>query len=114
MPICRWRLGDILLISKRFAGGESAYALARGLCESLACLLHLREWIDNASDVVAVLAREMGLLDAEPPRPAARHPGEALALAGHFSRWSTFTHSFSRTFYPARYPLRCSHTILTG
>ena len=114
MPICRWWLGDILKIAARLTEGESAYAIARSLFESLAGLLHIRGWIAKAGAVVATLSREMGLMDAEPPRPAATHPGEGLALICHFSRWPTFTHAFSRAFYPKRFPLRSSHTILTG
>lgn len=114
MPVCRWWLGDILLISKRFAQGETAYAIAKSLGESLASLLHLKDWIAKAAAVIAALAREMGLLDASPPRPAARHPGEALVLARRFPSWATFTHCFSRAFHPARFPVRSSHMILTG
>jgi hypothetical protein len=94
--------------------GETAYAIARSLCESLASLVHLKAWIAKAGAVVAALAREIGLMDAEPPRPTTTGPGEALALACRFPRWAKFTHSFSRTFYPKRFPLRSSHTILTG
>lgn len=77
-------------------------------------LLHLKGWIDKAGTVIAALAREWGLLDAEPPRPAATRTGEALALARRFPSWPKFTHFFSRTFYPKRFPLLTSHTILTG
>jgi len=94
--------------------GETAYAIARSLCESLAGLLHLKGWLAKAGAVLAALAREMGLLDAEPPRPAATRPGEALALARRFSSWPDFTHAFSRTLYPKRFPLRRSHMNLTG
>ena len=112
MPICRWWLDDILKIAVRLTEGESAYAIARSLFESLAGLLHIRGWIAKAGAVVAALARESGLLDAEPPRPAVT--GEALAMARRFSSWPKFTHFFSRTFYPKRFPLLTSHTILTG
>lgn len=94
--------------------GESAYAIARSLFESLAGMLHIRGWIERAGAVVAALAREMGLMDAEPPRPSATGPGEALAIIRRFSRWPSFTHAFSRAFYPNRFPLPSSHTILTG
>lgn len=114
MPICRWWLGDILKIVGRLAEGETAYAIARSLGESLAGLVHLKRWIAKASAVVASLAREMGLLDAEPPRPAATDPGEALALACRFSSWPSFTHAFSRVLYPKRFSLWSTHTILTG
>jgi len=80
----------------------------------LASLLHLKGWIAKAGEVIAALARELGLLDAEPPRPAATSTGEALALACRFSSWPKFTHAFSRAFYPKRFPLLTSHTILTG
>lgn len=94
--------------------GETAYAIARSLFESLASLLHLKFWIVKAGAVIVVLARELGLLDAEPPRPATTGTGEALAMARRFSSWPPFTHFFSRTFYPKRFPLLTSHTILTG
>lgn len=114
MPICRWWLDDILKITERLTEGETAYAIAKCLCESLAGMLHLKGWIAKAGAVVAALAREMGLMDAEPPRPSATRPGDALTLIRRFSRWPSFTHAFSRAFYPKRFPLRSSHTILTG
>jgi hypothetical protein len=114
LPVCRWRLEDILLIDKRFAGSESAYAIARSLSLSLAVLLHLHDWLAKAATVVAALLREMGLMDAAPPRPAAAHPGETLARASRVTPWARFTHSFSRAFYPKRFPVLRSHTILTG
>ena len=77
-------------------------------------MLHIRGWIAKAGEVVAALAREMGLMDTEPPRPSATGPGEAFAMARHFSSWPMFTHAFSRTFYSKRFPLLTSHTILTG
>lgn len=114
MPICRWWLDDLLKIAERLTKGETPYAIAKSLRESLAGVVHLKSWIAKAGAVASVLAREMGLMDAEPPRPAATFPGDGLALIRCFSRWSTFTHFFSRTFYPKRFPLRSSHTILTG
>jgi hypothetical protein len=94
--------------------GESAYAIAVSICESLASLIHLKGWIAKAGAVVLALTREMGLMDAEPPRPTPTRPGEALALAGGFSSWPVFTLAFSCVLYPKRFPLRSSHTILTG
>ena len=94
--------------------GETAYAIAKSLCESLASVLHLKGWIAKAGAVASALAREMGLMDAEPLRPVATRPGEAIALACRFPIWRSFTHSFSRVLYPKRFPLRSSHTILTG
>ncbi|MDQ3003593.1 MAG: hypothetical protein M3Y08_20335 [Fibrobacterota bacterium] len=114
LPISRWWLGDILTIAKRFAEGETAYAIARCLFESLASLRHLKVWLDMAGAVVAALFREMGLMDAEPPRPAATGFGEALTLAIRWPNWPDFTHAFSRAFYPKRFPLWSTHTILTG
>lgn len=114
MPICRWWRDDIFEIANRLAHGETAYAIARSLRESLTSLLHLKDWIARAGVVATVLAREMGFMDAEPPRPASTRPSEALALARRFSSWPKFTHVFSRTFYPKRFPLRSTHTILTG
>ena len=80
----------------------------------MASLVHIKAWLAKAGAVVTTLAREVGLMDAEPPRPAATCSGEALLLAYRFSRWSTFTHAFSRVFYPKRFPLWRAHTILTG
>jgi hypothetical protein len=114
LPICRWWLDDILKIAERFAKGETAYAIARSLRESLAGLLNLKGWLAKAGAVASALAWEKGLMDAEPPRPAATRPSEALSLARRFSSWPDFTHAFSHTFYPERFPLRRSHMILTG
>lgn len=113
LPICRWWLDDILKLAERFAKGETAYAIAGNLCESLASLVYLKGWIAKAGAVIAALAREWELLDAKPPSPATRTRG-ALALACCFPSWPDFTHPFSRTFYPNRFPLLTSHTILTG
>lgn len=114
MPICRWWLDDLLKIAERLAEGETPYAIAKSLCESLASVVHLKSWITKAGAVASALAREMGLMDAKPPRPAASRPGEALAWSCRISRWPIFTHEFSRTLYPKRFPLRSTHTILTG
>lgn len=114
LPICRWWLDDILEIAERLWEGETAYSIARSLGKSLAALVHLKRWLPLAGMVAAMLAREMGLMDAEPPRPAATHPGKALALARRFPGWRAFTHSFSRILYPKRFSLRSTHTILTG
>ena len=114
MPICRWWLVDLLKIAERLAEGETPYAIAKSLRESLAGVVHLKSWIAKAGAVASVLAREMGLMDAEPPRPATTRPGEALAWSCRLSRWPIFTHAFSRAFYPKRFSLRRSHTILTG
>lgn len=114
MPICRWWLNDLLKIAERLAEGETAYAIAKSLCESLASVVHLKRWIAKAGVVASVLAREMGLMDAEPPLSTATRPGDGLAWSSRFSRWPIFTHAFSRAFYPTRFPLRSSHMILTG
>ena len=113
LPICRWWIGDILKIAKCLALGETAYAIAKSLCESLASLVHLKAWIAKAADVIEVLAREIGALDATPP-PAPRTSGSRLTLTYLWPTWAAFTYSFSRTLYPKRFPLRSTHTILTG
>lgn len=114
LPICRWWLGDILEVAARFSRGESAYSIAKGLCESLASLLHLKAWMVRASAYLEALAREMGFMDAMPPRPAPMGWVEAFSLTGLRPAWPAFTHAFSRTFYPKRFPLWSTHTILTG
>lgn len=91
--------------------GESPYAIALSLCQYLASLLHLKGWTATAGEVVAALARSIGLMEALPPRPAPTHPGEALALASSWPSWPAFTHAFSRVLYPKRFPLRRTHTI---
>lgn len=93
--------------------GETAYAIAKSLCESLASLRYLKAWIAEAGMVAAVLAREMGLLDAT-PRRSPPTSGAGLTLAYQWPIWATFTYPFSRTLYPRRFPLRRTHTILTG
>jgi hypothetical protein len=112
--ICRWWLHDILDIAEMFAKGISAYAISKSLCETLSSVLHLRSWLIKAGPVVLALTREQGILDMAPDRPVPTGSGAALALACRWPTWPTFTHAFSRTFYPKRFPLRSSHTILTG
>lgn len=111
LPIYRWRLSDILEIGERFARGDTAYAIAKRLGESLFSLLNLRAWLTKAGALVETLAREMGLLD-QAPAPA--NAGAALTLACLWPTWPEFTHVFSRAFYPKRFSLLTSHTILTG
>lgn len=113
-PICRWWLHDILDIAEIFAKGISAYAISKSLCESLSSVLHLRTWLIKSGPVVLALTREQGLLDTAPARPVPTGHGEALALASCWPTWSAFTHDFSRTLYLKRFPLRSTHTILTG
>jgi Domain of unknown function (DUF6431) len=114
LPICRWHLGNLLVIVKRFSRGETAYAIARSLLESLASLLHLKGWLANAGALLEILARECGLLVQAPPRPPPANAGAALTLAYRWPTWPEFAHVFSRAFYPKRFPLLSSHTILTG
>jgi hypothetical protein len=111
LPVCRWQLSDLLEIGECFAKGASAYAIAKRLGESLFSLLNLRAWLTKAGALVETLAREMGLLDQAPP-PA--NAGAALTLAYRWPTWPELTHVFSRAFYPKRFPLLTSHTILTG
>ncbi|MEO6096424.1 MAG: DUF6431 domain-containing protein [Fibrobacteria bacterium] len=113
-PICRWWLHDILDIAEMFAKGISAYAIAHILCETLSSVLHLRTWLIKSGPMVLALTREQGLLDSVPVRPVPTEAGAALALAGRWPTWPAFTHAFSRTLYPMRFPLRRTHTILTG
>jgi hypothetical protein len=114
LPICRWFLGDILVIIKRFDQGESAYAIARSIGESLASLLHLKTWLKTAAATVERLARESGLLDTLPPRPISNDGGNRLKLTSLWPTWSEFAYSFSRSFYPKRFPFFKPHIILTG
>lgn len=112
--ICRWWLHDILDIAEMFAKGVSAYAIAKNLRESLSSVVRLIAWLAKAGPVVLVLTREQGLLDIAPAQPIPERAGEALSLASRWPMWPAFTHAFSRTLYPKRFPLRSSHTILTG
>jgi hypothetical protein len=114
LPICRWWLGDILLIAKRFARGESSYAIARSIGESLSSLVHLKSWMAKAGAVVHELARNLGLLEQAGPMAVPMAPISSLSPAFRFSSWAEFTHSFSHAFYPKRFPLSRSHMILTG
>lgn len=111
LPVCRWQLKDILEIGECFARGDSAYAIAKRLGESLSSLLNLRAFATKAGALVKTLAREMGLLEKAPP-PV--NEGANLALAYRWPSWVEFTHVFSRAFYPKRFPLFPPHTILTG
>lgn len=97
-----------------FAKGLSAYAIAKCLRESLSSVLRLGAWLAKAGPVVLALTREQGLLDMTPARPGPTGSGDALALANRWPTWPAFTHAFSRTLYPKRFPLRSTHTILTG
>jgi hypothetical protein len=113
LPISRWWLGDILGIAGRLASGETAYAISKGIGESISSLRRLKVWIGAAAVVVVVLAREIGLLDSAPP-PLPLKRSDALSLANRWPSWSAFTHAFSRVSYPKRFPLLSTHTILTG
>ena len=109
-PISRWNWSDILRIGGQLAI-QTPYAVAKSVGESLASLVRLKSWIVKAGALVETLTRERGLLDqASPPANA----GAALTLAYRWPTWSEFTHIFSHAFYPKRFPLLTSHTILTG
>lgn len=113
LPISRWWLVDILDIAGRLANGETVYAISKGIGESVSSLRRLKVWIGAAAVVVVVLAREIGLLDSTPP-PLLPKRSDALSLANRWPSWPAFTHTFSRAFYPKRFPLWSTHTILTG
>jgi hypothetical protein len=102
------------VIIKRFDQGESAYAIARSIGESLASLLHLKTWLKTAATTVERLARESGLLDTLPPRPISDNGANRLKLTSLWPTWSEFTYSFSRSFYPKRFPFFKPHINLTG
>jgi hypothetical protein len=114
LPICRWFLDAILAIIKRFDQGESAYAIARSIGESLASLVNLKAWLKTATSNVETLTRQHGLLDTLPPRPVSIHDTTRLKLTSLWPTWSEFTYSFSRCFYPERFPLFRSHINPTG
>lgn len=114
LPLCRWWVEDLIVIGEAFASGLSAYALAKILGESLASLLHLKAWIAKADPVALTLTRQEGLLEEKPPRPAPTHSGGGVALGRRWPTWPAFTHAFSRTLYPKRFPIFPVHTILTG
>jgi hypothetical protein len=113
LPICRWRLRDILDIAVRFSNGETAYAISKGIGESESSLRRLKVWMAKATEVIAALARELEPLAPTPPAPPPTS-GAGLTLAYRWPTWAAFTHAFSRTLYPKRFPLSVSHTILTG
>lgn len=112
-PVCRWEWGDILRVGGRLAD-ESSYSIARSVGESLSSLLHLKSWMVKAGVVVHELARNVGLLEPAESRAVPMDPIQSLSLAFRFSSWEAFTHSFSRAFYPIRFPLLKSHMIPTG
>ncbi len=113
LPICRWFLGDVLEIAASLAEGKTRYAIATRIGESLACIRNLNAWIGRAGDAVQVLTRGTGHLDPLPPGPTPTTSVAMLTLARLWPSWREFTHSFSRAFYPARFPGSPTHTILT-
>ena len=97
-----------------FAKGMSAYAIANRVRESLSSVLRLIAWLTKAGPVVLTLTREQGLLHMAPAHPVPTGSVDALALSSRWPTWPSFTHAFSRSLYPKRFPLRSTHTILTG
>lgn len=70
----------------------------------MASLRRLKSWLSKATEIITALSREMGFIEREPN----------LELGARWSTWPAFTHAFSRTLYPKRFPLMSFHTILTG
>ena len=64
--------------------------------------------------MVLALTREQALLDELPQPPPPASAAAALTLAYRFPSWPAFAHSFSRRFYPKRFPIFRSHVNLTG
>lgn len=113
-PICRWFWEDILRIAPRLSAGESVYSIAKAIRVSLAALRNLKAWISRAGPTILALTREQALWDALPQPTPPTCAAAALTLAYRFSSWPAFAHSFSRVFYPKRFPLCPSHVNLTG
>lgn len=114
LPICRWFLGDVLEIAAGLARGQTPYAIATRIGESLASIRNLKAWIGRAGAVILTLTRGAGYLDPLLQSPTPTTSVATLSLASLWPSWRKFTHSFFRTFYPARFPVSLTHTILTG
>lgn len=113
-PICRWWLDDILKICAWFADGESIYAIAKRLGESPSSLRNLKAWVVGAGATILELTLGANLLEETPPRATPTTTRTSISLVRLWPTWTTFTHSFSRAFYPKRFLFLPTHTILTG
>jgi transposase-like protein len=102
---CRWLPVDRLIIILRLASGQSLYAIAKALGETLYSLRRFASWLKMSIDFIANLAREKGPI--EPVSPPA-------TLALPWLTWQQFTHAFSRTLYPNMFARPTLHTIRTG
>ncbi len=114
LPICRWFLADVLEIAASLAQGQTLYAIAKRIGESLACIRNLKAWIGRAGAAILYLTLGAGHLDSQPQCPPPTTSVSLLSLARFWLSWGKFTHSFSRAFYPARFSVLPTHTILTG
>lgn len=114
LPICRWFLGDVAAIAASLVQGKTLYAIAKRIGESLACIRNLKAWIDRAGAAILYLTFGAGHMDSQPQRPTPTTSVSMLNLARLWPSWRKFTHSFSRAFYPSRFPVSPAHTILTG
>lgn len=103
----------MLEIAMSLAQGQTLYAIAKRVGKSLAGIRNLNAWIYRAGDAVQVLTRGAGHLDPLPLCPTPTTSVAMLTLARLWPNWREFTHSFSRAFYPARFPASITHTILT-
>ncbi len=104
----------MLEIAASLAQGQTFYAIAMRVGESLASIRNLNAWFGRAGDTVQVLARGAGHLDPLTPGPTPTTSLAMLALFRMWPSWQKFTHSLSRAFYLARFPVSPTHTILTG
>lgn len=111
----------------RLASGQSLYAIAKALVETLYSLRRFKAWIEKSLDFVTTLAREMGPIEpilplaeqAQPSLPSALQNTEApvaqdVIAALPWLTWRQFTHAFSRTLYPKIFVRPTLHTIRTG
>ena len=101
-------------IIKRFYQGESAYAIALSIGESLASIVHLRSCFQATAISVETLTLEQGLLETLPQRPVPNDCINRLKLTSLWPTWSEFTYSFSRYIYPKRFPFWRPPINLTG
>jgi len=121
---CRWLPVDRLIIILRLASGQSLYAIAHALGETLYSLRRFASWMKMSLDFIATLARELGPIDPVLPpaalalssQPSASQNTEApvaqdLTEALPWLTWRQFTHTFSRTLYPNMFVRSILHII---
>ncbi len=124
---CRWLPVDRLIIILRLASGQSLYAIAKAINETLYSLSRFASWLKRSLDFIATLARELGPIEpmlppdtpALSPQPSPSQNTQASAKKDSMKAlpwltWPQFTHAFSRTLYPNIFAPPTLHTIRTG